>query len=46
MKVTIDRLETEKQDLYEEIRETKVNILILVMIFSWECTSIYSPMYS
>ena len=26
MKVTIDRLETEKQDLYEEIRETKVNI--------------------
>ena len=24
MKVTIDRLETEKQDLQEEIKETKV----------------------
>ncbi len=27
MKVTIDRLETEKQDLHEEIRETKVKVL-------------------
>ena len=31
MKVTIDRLETEKQDLYEEIRETKVNIFQYVI---------------